>query len=348
MAVWLVRAGKHGEYEQKFFDDGMIYLTWKGLNTDFSKLNSQAELIEQLNKFYVGENPNKLKNHASQLWPFGHDMKIGDMVVVPLKAQRAIKVGVISGEYNYEPTAQDPYFHSRKVDWQEDAVPRDHFSQDLLYSFGAFMTVCRIQRNNAENRLEQMRKNGWKPELVSNAIKPLQAINLAASDESEDALSSNIEETARDQIASLIATQFSGHNLTRLIEQILKAQGYTTYRSPEGADGGVDIIAGSGPLGFSSPRLCVEVKSGDTPIDRPTVDKLLGALTKFGADEGLFVSWSGFKRNVSKELASSFFKVRLWSDAEIMDALFANYERMDESFKAELPLKKIWTVADTD
>ena len=132
------------------------------------------------------------------------------------------------------------------------------------------------------------------------------------------------------------------------MEAILKAQGYTTYLSPEGADSGADILAGAGPLGFSAPRLCVEVKSGDAPIDRPTVDKLIGAVTKFGADEGLFVSWSGFKSTVQKELAASFFKVRLWSQKELLEQLFMHYDRLDEDLRAELPLKRIWMVAAQD
>ena len=121
--------------------------------------------------------------------------------------------------------------------------------------------------------------------------------------------------------------------MTRLVEAILKAQGYTTYRSPEGADGGADILAGAGPLGFGAPRLCVEVKSESSPIDRPTVDKLLGAVTKFGADEGLFVSWSGFKSNVQKELAASFFKVRLWTQKELLEQLFAHYDHLRAAYK---------------
>lgn len=149
----------------------------------------------------------------------------------------------------------------------------------------------------------------------------------------------------RDQIINLIAAKFKGHGLTRLVDGILRAQGYTTYRSPEGADGGADILAGSGALGFGLPRLCVEVKSEDSAIDRPTVDKLLGAVSKFGANEGLFVAWGGYKSNVQKELASSFFKVRLWTKADLLDALFKNYEGLDEELKAEIPLKRIWTVA---
>ncbi len=58
------------------------------------------------------------------------------------------------------------------------------------------------------------------------------------------------------------------------------------------------------------------------PIDRPTVDKLLGAVSKFSAQEGLFVAWGGFKTNVQKELAGSFFKVRLWTQKELLEQLF--------------------------
>jgi restriction system protein len=132
------------------------------------------------------------------------------------------------------------------------------------------------------------------------------------------------------------------------IKALLRAEGYTTYRSPEGADGGVDILAGSGPLGFQRPKLCVEVKSGDTPIDRPSVDKLRGAVSKFGADEGLFVSWSGYKGNVQKELATSFFKVRLWGQSEVMEKIFEVYERLESDIKAELPLGRFWTLVIED
>jgi len=184
-----------------------------------------------------------------------------------------------------------------------------------------------------------MQTNGWKPETIAAAT----SVTTGSSDETAE--ETNLEELAHDQIAQLISARFKGHNLTRLVEAILIAQGYTTYRSPEGVDGGVDILAGAGPLGFGVPRLCVEVKSESSPIDRPTVDKLLGAVTKFGAQEGLFVSWSGFKNNVHKELAASFFRVRLWTQKELLEQLFTHYDKLDEDLKAELPLKHIWTVA---
>lgn len=75
---------------------------------------------------------------------------------------------------------------------------------------------------------------------------------------------------------------------------------------------------------------------------------MLGAVTRFGAQEGLFVSWSGFRTNVRKELAASFFRVRLWTQKDLLDALFANYDKLDEDLRAELPLKRIWTIAAQD
>lgn len=147
----------------------------------------------------------------------------------------------------------------------------------------------------------------------------------------------DLEQEGLDRIATQIQARFASHALTRLLDGILKAQGYTSYLSAEGPDGGMDILAGMGALGFGTPQLCVEVKPQDTPVDRPTVDKLLGAMSKFNAPQGLFASLGGFKTNVQKELAQSFFKVHLWTKKDLLDALFAHYDKLDEDLKAELP-----------
>jgi restriction system protein len=342
MTVWLVRAGSHGVYEQKFIQERRIYATWENLNVDLRKLEKPA-LSAELTKRYPDDKPRAISNWVSQVWPFAHDMKPGDMILLPLKSQPAIQVGEIAGEYHYDAAAPDPYYHWRAVKWIGEAVPRTYFAQDLLYSFGVFKTISRIQRNDAEARLLAMKANGWKPEALAATVKIVTSTQGAGGDNGSG--DTDLEELARDQIIRLIMARFKGHHLTRLVDAILKAQGYTTYRSPEGPDGGADILAGSGPLGFAHPRLCVEVKSESGPIDRPTVDKLLGAVSKFSADEGLFVSWSGFKPNVQKELAGSFFKMRLWSQNELLEQLFRHYEQLDEDIRAELPLKRVWMVA---
>lgn len=342
MAIWVVRAGSHGEYELKFIQENRVYVTWEGLDVNVGELSDRQGLVDVMTGRYPDAKAKTISNWVSQVWRFAHEIQQGDLVILPLKSQRAIQVGEITGDYQFDPAGPNPFYHYRTVSWIAEAIPRAHFGQDLLNSFGAFLTICRVTRNNAETRLATMRKNDWKAETITAVTKKA---TTAEDDTTEDI---NLEEAAGDQIAQLISARFKGHNLTRLVEAILQTQGYTTYRSPEGADGGADVLAGAGPLGFGNPRLCVEVKSEDSPIDRPTVDKLLGAVTKFGAEEGLFVSWGGFKTNVRKELAASFFRVRLWSQKELLEALFANYDKLDEDLKAELPLKKIWTVAAQD
>lgn len=107
----------------------------------------------------------------------------------------------------------------------------------------------------------------------------------------------------------------------------------------------MDILAGTGPLGFGSPRICVQVKSGDSSIDRPSIDQLMGTMQHVGADHGLFVAWGGFKTTVNRELTQKYFKLRLWDQKDLIEQILANYSDLDAEVRAELPLKRIWTVA---
>ncbi|OZG69964.1 restriction endonuclease [Hahella sp. CCB-MM4] len=344
MAVWLVRAGSQGEYEQKFLQDGRIYLTWDDLNTALDQIPDRDVLIRELASLDTDAKPKKLTNHASQIWPFVHAMQLGDTVILPSKLQPVIYVGKITSDYHHQPDEVNPFFHWRSVEWQPNPVPRTNFSQDLLYSFGAFLTICRITRNNAEARIALMEANGWTSETRKQVI----AQPSEADDANDELAESNLEDLGHSQIIKLIEAKFKGHNLTRLVKAILEAQGYTCWQSPEGADGGVDILAGDGPMGFGSQRICVEVKSGAELTDRPTIDKLMGAMTKFNATQGLFISWGGYRQNVQKELASSFFLVRLWTQQDLLEQLFQYYDKLDEEIKAELPFKRIWTIAHVE
>lgn len=341
MAIWLVRAGKHGEHEDKMVEDETIYLTWDDLRLDLSGVPTRDALLDKLTTLYDGQKRKTLIAWSSQLWPFARTMAIGDWVVVPMKRNPTIYIGEITGPYAYDPDDPEPYLHSRSVRWIGSAIPRTVFDQDLLYSFGAFLTICRIQRNNAEVRLKAMHATGWKKGGGSG--KPLPPI-----DSPDDPDTIDLEQLARDQISDLVMAKLKGHGLTRPIEAILKAQGYTTFRSPEGPDGGVDIVAGTGPLGFESPRLCVQVKSQDTPVEAAVLNQLKGVMQTVGATEGLLVSWGGFKGSVNRQIAGSFFKVRLWTAADVLEALFENYHRLDAELRAEIPLKQIWTIAAQD
>ena len=42
MALWLVRAARHGEHEQRFFEDNRIYMTWDELPENLSHLREKT------------------------------------------------------------------------------------------------------------------------------------------------------------------------------------------------------------------------------------------------------------------------------------------------------------------
>lgn len=342
MALWLIRAGGHGEHEQRFLDESRVYVTWDTFDVNLAKLGGVEALREALARSFPSFSTKKIINHASQIWPFAAAMKPGDWVVTPSKLKPTVHIAEITGDYAHNPAGPDPYYHFRKVKWIAKDVPRERFAQDLLYSFGAFMTICRIKRNDAEARVRAMAASGWKADNVYKVAPPGETADEVADTETSQV---NLEELARDSIAKLILAKFKGHGLARLVDAILKARGYTTHLSPEGPDKGVDILAAPEPFGFGTPRLCVQVKSEQGPIDRPTLDQLIGAMQNFHAEQGLLVAWGGFKATVLKELPAQFFRVRLWNQQQLIDELVANYDKLDPDIRAEIPLKRIWTLA---
>lgn len=236
----------------------------------------------------------------------------------------------------YQPT--DPFYHYRDVEWFATDIPRSNFDQDLLYSFGAFMTICRISRNDADKRIREMYSKNWK-----SSHAPIGKVKKAIGDNGQIDLV-DLEQLSKDEIAKFIIRKYKGHGMARLIEAILQAQGYITYRSPDGPDQGIDILAAPGLLGFGSPRICVQVKTSDTPVDRATLDQLIGAMQNVNAEQGLLVSWAGFKASVDKVVSTQFFRVRLWNQETIIEELMNNYDNLNDTIKAEIPLKRIWTL----
>ena len=154
----------------------------------------------------------------------------------------------------------------------------------------------------------------------------------------------NLEAIATDQIRKLITQKFVGHALSNLVGQILRAQGYKVQISPEGPDGGVDVLAGSGTSGFEAPRIAVQVKSGSTVVDAPTVHQLQGTMKNFEATNGLIVSWGGFTSAAVKEGRRLFFSVKMWDADDLIQQLIESYDHLSDEMKSEISMKRIWTL----
>jgi len=338
-----MRSGSNGEFEQRFLNDQRIYFSWGGLFSNLGEVSNLDGFYKVFGETYPDFKKGKIQNHARQGMQFAKLMQPGDWVAMPSKFNPTIHFGKITGPYQYDPKAEDQFQHSHKVEWFAQDVPRDRFDQDILYSLGAFLTVCRIQRNNAEQRIYEMAKNGWKVPARSKATLD-SGTEIEESDETSAAV--DIEQTAMDQISRLILAKFKGHGLANLVKAILQAQGYTVHQPPAGPDHGVDLLAAPGPLGFGKPRICVQVKSSDTPVERVVLDQLIGTMQNFQAEQGLLISWGGFKQSVERERATQFFRVRLWNRNDLIENLLAHYDALDEDLRSELPLKRIWTITN--
>lgn len=342
MSLWLVRAGGSGEREQFALDEGCVVIAWDEM-PDMAPLSTREAMSEAYLAISPGVKPAKAANAVGQLLSFAHRIQKGDLVVLPLKTRSAIAIGTVIGPYEYHKKGPDGALHRRPVKWIRTDLPRTAIDQDLLYSLGAFLTVCRIKRHNAEERIKAI-LDGKRPPVD---FQPKDGGD-DVEDEAEDIESIDLEQAGRDRIVARIQAKLCGHALSALIDAILRANGYVTKLSPPGADGGVDILAGTEPMGFGEPRLAVQVKSGDSPVDVTVLRGLQGSMSTFGADHGLLVSWGGFKPTAIKEAATHHFKIRLWDSGEVLSELLRVYDKLDVDMRAELPLKRIWTLADEE
>jgi len=71
-------------------------------------------------------------------------------------------------------------------------------------------------------------------------------------------------------------------------------------------------------------------------------------MAKYDCEQGLLVSWGGFTKQVNQDARNDFFRVRLWDQGDVVEAVLENYERLDDEIKAELPMKRIWVLVSDE
>lgn len=342
MAVWLVRAGKNGEDEASCLDASLAIIGFRNVPSLSGSTEWEA-IREVVANADTSASQKVVGNFAGQLWAFVAAMQTGDIVALPQKRSGTVALGKVTGPYEYR-EIDGALRHTRKVEWIRPDVPRTAFGQDLLYSLGAFLTVCQIKRNDAETRIRAILDGQTDPGLAPPVKAPSNVVQVKA--EGDEVI--NLELLASEQIREHLAANFKGHDLTRLVDEILRADGYFTYMSPPGPDGGVDILARKGTLGLEGQKLCVQVKSSDSPCDVTVFRGLQGSMQTFQADRGLLVSWGGFNRVVQSEARMHFYSIRLWDSQDILEAIFRNYDRLSDDLRAELPLKRVWAMVLDD
>lgn len=346
MHAWLVRAGKSGEREQWALENGCTGAGFGDIG-DLTALSDREAVVDAVIHDVVGAQGGKVRNIAAQLWALRSRIKVDDLVVMPLKNSPHLALGRITGNYRYIAAEADPERrHRRPVDWVVTDVPRTLVKQDLLYSLGAFSTVCEISRNDAAWRLEQLSASksdpGSRVATTKSAKRDEQADDVTDADQNDI----DVETYARDRITSRVIENFAGHRLADLVAAILQAGGYGCQVSPAGTDQGVDIIAGTGLLGLTSPKIVVQVKSEAGAVGLPIVQQLQGAISTHSADHGLLVAWGGITKEATRYLSTQRFTIRVWNSQDVLNGLFSCYDELPAAIQRDIPLKRIWTLAE--
>ncbi|MCY3783913.1 MAG: restriction endonuclease [Chloroflexi bacterium] len=327
-------------------DNGLAIIGYHEI-PDLASAADAAAVLALVQEHLAGGSRSRDRNFAAQLTAFALRMRLNDIVALPLKTRRGlVALGRVSGPYRYQ-EVDGIKRHTRSVNWIRPDVPRSEFGQDLLNSLGAFMTVCRIHRNDSAPRIASILEGQEDPGTDATNAESDSSQN---GDETvrDDQAVPDVADLAREQVVGRIRAHFTGHELTRLVDAVLQAQGYFTWPSTPGPDGGVDILAARGSLGFEGPRICVQVKATADPADVTILRSLQGTMQSFRADQGLLVCWGGFTSALEREARQSFFRVRLWNANNLVSAIYKTYENLPKQIQAEIPLERIWTLVRDD
>ncbi|WP_040160241.1 restriction endonuclease [Mobilicoccus massiliensis] len=340
MSAWVVRAGMHGEAEEFNLGHSVASVGWPEIG-DLSSCTTRDAVASLVAQAYPEMTASKLAAATGQLWAFSHSIRPGDVVVMPLKTQRGmLTIGRCTGRYRYDGSQPVHHRHLLPAEWRTEPVARVVIKDDLLASLNAIRTVFNPTRNQAENRLVHVLEHGTDPGLSGVTAVPDRDENVADPDPVPTL------EAIRDRVRTHVAENFAEHKLTHLVAEVLETMGFHCEVSPAGPDGGVDILAGSGPLGLDSPTLVVEVKSEPTPVGSAVVRGLHSAMTRYDADQGLLVALGGTTTPAQREFSTLRTRLRVWDADTFLDHLFDRYEMLPALTRQKLPLTRAWVLDD--
>lgn len=324
ITVWGIHAGRTGDAYTLFLKKNVIAIGWDKIGDPSAIKPDRESFKAKIAEVYPETKPGALPLAAGQIFRFIHEPKVGDVVVYPSKHDRQVHLGIIEGGHKYNPALSGGYPNMRPVKWVK-SFPRTYFTQGALYEIGSAMSFFQVKTYADEYiaALEGKTKSG----------------EVKEEDETVGYVVQDIEQNTRDFIIKRLAQQLKGHPFAYFVAHLLEKMGYQTRISPEGPDGGIDIIAHKDELGFEPPIIKVQIKSTDGSIGDPTVSSLYG---KIGADEfGLFVTLGTFTKQ-AVTFATSKSNLRLIDGEELVNLVLEHYEEFDSRYKGLIPLQKVY------
>lgn len=110
----------------------------------------RAAMKEALREAYPEAKPRAIPVWAGVLLRFAFEMEAGDLVVHPVKRDSTVAVGRVAGAYEWLRDAPPGGRHRRAVEWIEDGIPREAFSESARYEIGSSITLFCVRRHAHE------------------------------------------------------------------------------------------------------------------------------------------------------------------------------------------------------
>jgi 5-methylcytosine-specific restriction protein B len=111
---WVISLGEGGRLWNKCQEQGVAAIGWDELG-DLRNYADRDSIAQALRDRRGPDDPAP-HNDSLACYDFVHSMGKGDYVVAKIGRNKVLGLGIVKGDYNYDPTRPE-YYHVRKVDW---------------------------------------------------------------------------------------------------------------------------------------------------------------------------------------------------------------------------------------
>lgn len=312
--IWCVRAD-YGRYAESFLKGNYTAIGWLS-SVDLQSVGTREELYALYKKEYPKETNLVVGQQVGQISRFLHEIRVGDYIILPTANTDHIQIGVVAGDYYFDPSHDRcPFNHRRKVQWYKKPIQRSQFSVPFQNTIRSSLTVFAVSH----------KKNFFttigKPELLP---------------EEERNQPFDYYTSVLNRILELNDVEFE-----ILITHLLTALGFEgAEHTGKVGDGGVDATGELNVANLAKIKLIVQVKRYkiESKISAKTVKELRSNIPAGG--QGALITTAGFRTN-AKEIAleSGFPRIGLIDGNQLVDILAEHWEDIPQEFQDKLELK---------
>jgi restriction system protein len=333
--------GLHNDHQElDLIANEFVSVGWDDIG-DLRELGDDKEALkDRLVANRPQAKPGAIRVWAGVLLRFAFEMKPGDLVIYPFKADSTLNFAEVAGDYFYDAGAP-VHRNRRRVRWLRTGVPRAEFSKTARYEVGSAVTLFRVKNHADEFRrfVDSGFAHSAEPAPIALDAVPVEE---AAENAEDEPSAERIETYTRDFVIDTLRA-LDGHEFEHFVADLLAAMGYRTRVTPPSGDGGVDVIAHRDPLGLEPPIVKVQCKCSIASVGGPVVQSLTGTLAPGGAELGLFVTLGPYARDAI-HIERTRQDLRLIGGTELVALIFDHYESLGPEWKRLLPLRRVHVV----